>query len=65
MANFYHGSGKQNVFDWIISATSHLENPTNTENDIWQSWLIHLHNMSKSTKPEIYFGNLPKLAITY
>ena len=31
MANFYHGSGKQNVFDWIISATIHLENPANTE----------------------------------
>ena len=31
MANFYHGSGKQNFFDWIISATIHLENPANTE----------------------------------
>ena len=29
MANFYHGSGKQNFFDWIISATIHLENPAN------------------------------------
>lgn len=31
MVNFYHGSGKQNFFDWIISATIHLENPANTE----------------------------------
>ena len=29
MANFYHGSGKRNFFDWIISATIHLENPAN------------------------------------
>lgn len=29
MANFYHRSGKQNFFDWIISATIHLENPAN------------------------------------
>ena len=29
MANFYHGSGKQNFLDWIISATIHLENPAN------------------------------------
>lgn len=65
MANFYHRSGKQNVFDWIISATTHLENPTNTENDIWQSWLIHLHNMSKSTKPEVHSSNLHKLVATY
>ena len=29
MANFYHESGKRNFFDWIISATIHLENPAN------------------------------------
>ena len=29
MANFYHGSGKQNVFDWIISATIYLGNTAN------------------------------------
>lgn len=58
-------SGKHDFLDWIISATIHLENPANTENDIWQSWLIHLHNMSKSTKPEVHSSNLHKLVVTY
>ena len=58
MANFYHGSGKRNFFDWIISATIHLENPANKGSLSGNINYLVLFSMSNPIMPPTDLINL-------